>query len=121
MKKMKLRFVGEADFRKNEATLFEELQRDKKLKLAEDDVVMFRSGSGDQVLFVHRRETTEHEFRGKTVERSVIASRRLRVSWGTWSGLMIADYARMVGISLANVLTLEQWFDKHYPRRKVTS
>lgn len=107
---LRLRFVGVTDFRKSEQTMFDEMMADKKLRLGEKDVVMFRSGRGDQLVFVQRKENVETSAKEKS--RDILPSRKLRISWGTWSEIMIADYARMVGIHLENLPTLEEFFTK---------
>lgn len=103
---LRLRFVGVTDFRKSEQTMFDEMMKERPLRLGENDVVMFRSGRGDQLVFVQRKETVGGN------GREILPSRKLRVSWGAWSEIMIADYARMVGISLENLPTLEQFFSR---------
>ena len=104
---MRLRFVGTADFRKGDRGIYEELiaKRPALAKLADGDVVMVKSGKGDQVLFIHGTKTIDGRG-GK--ENHVLTSERLRLDWGTWSETMIADYAEMVGIKLAGLPTLAE-------------
>jgi hypothetical protein len=107
MRTMRLRFIGTADFRKGDRGILEDLIRERPqlAKLKEGDVVMVRSGKGDQILFIHPAQTVEGRH-GK--ENVVTVSERLRLSWGTWSETMVADYARLVGIKLEGLPTLEE-------------
>ncbi len=65
---------------------------------------MVRSGKGDQVLFIHGTKPIDGR---KGRPNRVLISERLRLDWGSWSGLMIADYALMVGIRLAGLPTID--------------
>jgi hypothetical protein len=108
---MRLRFVGLADFRKGDRGILDDLTKKNPAlkKLREGDVIMVRSGNGDQVLFIHPTREIEGR-RGEA--NSVLASERLRLTWGTWSETMIANYALMVGIRLAGIPTLEQLVER---------
>ncbi len=107
---MRLKHVATVDFRRSELTNFEELvKKNASLKaLKKDDVVLFLSRGGDQVVFVHGFNNVEGE---KGTTSIFMESVKLRMIHGsTWNPLMIANYAKKVGIHLVGLKT----FEEHY-------
>lgn len=104
---MRLRFVHTCHFGKSELTNFlEVLTRhpefigDSKHKLRLDDVILLVSKTGNQLVFLHDFD----EFERKRVLRSV----RFRLANGVrWNPLMLANYAKSVGVVLTGLQTYE--------------
>jgi hypothetical protein len=92
----RLRYVATTDFRRSEATNFAALPKTLRDSLRNNDAVCFRSGTGNQLVFVFRRVG------------DVVASTRLRLpSKRRWDPLMLADYAAEVGIELVGLKRLK--------------
>jgi hypothetical protein len=104
----RLRFVGSADFRKNEVTMYREAEQEGALPagLKAGDVVAFVSTSRDQIVFVS--PPYQHLENGREVR--LYASRRLRISSGRWNPLMLQNYADEVGLQLLGL----KRFEEHY-------
>jgi hypothetical protein len=119
MRLMRLCYVDTVGFRASEQTNYEALV--KRLPQAADlgptDVVLFVSAGGNQLLFVHGfqklsrgKETFEclrserlrlRYFRGPAVNgRTTVGHGNIKA---VWDPLMVADYARAVGIKLINL------------------
>jgi hypothetical protein len=104
---MRLRFVRTCNFGKSELTNFIEIiakhpefhAPKSKFKLKADDVVLLVSMTGNQLVFLHGFDV----FDG----RNVLRSTRLRVAGGHWNPLMLANYAKSVGIPLAGLKEYE--------------
>jgi hypothetical protein len=96
LRRMILRSVEIADFRHNEVSnLVLSMEKGLTLRHA-DHVVLFVSRKGDQLVFVHGPGFVSSP-RGV---RRVFHSEKLRLESGRWNPMMLADYARQVGISL---------------------
>lgn len=120
MRLMRLRFIDTVGFRASEQTNYEALVRrvPGAAKLGPNDVVLFISAGGNQLLFVHGFQKITH---GKETFECLRSERlRLRHFGGpkvrgretpersytrgaVWDPLMVADYAQAVGIKLANL------------------
>lgn len=103
MRRVRLRLVTAADFRRSDASIWQDIEADHAPLLATfepTDVVAVRSGTGGQVMFITAPVSLG--------DRLVYRSERLRLSRGAWNPIMLATYARMVGLELANLPTLEQ-------------
>lgn len=111
MKQMNLtlRLVKEVDFRKSEATNFEEMKKKERLQIHGSDVVCFRSQSRNQVVFVWAPTTINLSEYGKKGAAIVFRSQRLRLSHGTWDPLMLQNYAEALGIHLVGIKRLEDY------------
>lgn len=104
---MRLRLVVTVDFRKSELTHLRDLQRlrphlfDVKHGLRREDVILLVSTTGNQLVFVHN---FDHE-----TKPPVVRSVRLRLTTQTpWNPLMLAEYARRVGLRLEGVKAFEE-------------
>lgn len=112
---MRLRLVVEADFRKNEATLLDELLvKTKDLELRKHDCVLLLSISGKMMKFVFGFQ--EFDLVGANgVSRQrltrVLRSMTYRIcSGGTWNPYMLKNYAAELGIDLAHIKRFEQYY-----------
>lgn len=108
---MRLRHVATVDFRKSEATHYEDIcERYPQLrKLGGNDVVLLRSSGGAQAVFVHGFDAIGETREG--VKRVCLHSERARIVQGIgggWSAKMIADYAEQLGIQLEGMQTLKE-------------
>ena len=110
---MKLRVIVKADFRRSEWTNYHQLIRKRpELRLRNRDVICFISSREDQVIFV---SPTVEMTTGKGETATVMDSRRLRIPFGEWNSLMVADYASMVGIRLEGLKN----YSRYYKERKL--
>lgn len=107
--KMRLKYIETVDFRKSEATNFFEQSKKQKWSLKSGEVVCFVSGRGNQIVFVHPAEV--NDFVGSAKARGmIIRSERLRLTSGSWNPLMLANYAKEMGIELEGI----KRFEEHY-------
>lgn len=115
---MRLRFVQTCHFGKSELTNFMAVlakhpefgNPDSKFKLKRDDVVLLVAMSGNQLVFLHGFDTFEID----AVEKKVLRSTRFRLPGGaSWNPLMLANYAKSVGIPLAGLAEYEEHIKKH--------
>jgi hypothetical protein len=111
---MRLRFVHTCHFGKSELTNFMEVLRkhpefgkeDSKYSLKAADVVLLVSMSENQLVFLHGFDVFE--------DRKVLRSTRFRISGGArWNPLMLANYAKSVGISLTGLAEYEEHVKKY--------
>lgn len=113
--RVRLRYIVRADFRKNEATLMEEVAKEiKQLRLTKHDAVCMISGGGKILRFVFG--FLEHDMvdaRGNTVAgklQRILPSRTYRITaHGTFNPLMLANYAEAMGIELADIKKFESY------------
>jgi hypothetical protein len=121
---MRLKYIAQADFRKNEWTNFLEhhvIKRGKKIEkrmaLKPGEVACLVASSGKQIVFVYNPDRVS-DVTGED-ERSVIHSERLRLTaGGRWNPLMLGNYAAQVGIRLEGIRLFEQHFDEMIEERK---
>lgn len=106
--KVRLRLIAQVNFRKSEATNYNEHDSAGTLppRMAPGDVVCFLSKRRDQLVFVTPR--TEHRLNGHPIQ--VLASRRLRISGGHWEPLMLQNYADEVGLEIEGL----KRYEEHY-------
>jgi hypothetical protein len=100
---MRVRLIKEMDFRRNDRTLY--LQVEKDIKLGPRDVACFVAKSRNQILFVHRPSSIETRYKSDPL---VYHSIRLRLSHGTWDPLMLKEYAAEAGIQLEGLMGLKE-------------
>lgn len=124
MRKMHLRLVTKADFRKNEVSQLQEHQYQVG-NLKPGDVICFISKTGAMMRFVFRPETYENltPARGNRINtHTVVESRLYRITGGgTWNPLMIKNYAREVDIELVGLRLFEEYFLPHTSRKEKTN
>lgn len=118
---MRLRYIETVSFGRSELTNFlEMLQRRPefargKSQLGKDDVVVLVSLQGNQLIFVAGFHVIEYAARPGVKKRQVhvLRSTRLRLPGGTrWNPLMLADYAKQVGIELKGLEMYEEYIKK---------
>lgn len=104
--------IETVSFARSEATnLAKTLTEKEHEALGKDDVVLFVSKGGGQLVFVWGWENFEMDGRP---EREVLRSERLRLKRGTWNPLLLANYAEEVGIKLDGL----KRFEEHYARAR---
>ncbi len=109
---MRLRFVKTCNFRQSELTNFVEIlgkhpefATDGKFKLKTEDVVLLVSQTGNQLVFLYNFDALTQE---NGAEQKVLRSIRLRMPGGAhWNPLMLANYAKSVGIPLTGLKEYE--------------
>ncbi len=111
-KKLKLKYIGRADFRKTEATAMEEVIAELGQGLKAHECVILISNNGKIMRFVFG--TVEHDqtdARGKMLaERitKILPSRTYRITQGgTFNPYMLQNYANDLGIELEHLKRLE--------------
>lgn len=112
--RMRLKRIAQADFRKSEATNFNELPIAVRKNLKPGEVVMLVSGGGDQLVFVYPPTYTSN---ARSNDCTMLASVRLRLKGSTWSPLMIVDYAKSVGIELIGLEDFARRFQRIIDQR----
>lgn len=105
MIKVKLVEIKEADFRLSEASNFAKIPKGRRESLKFGEAICFISRTGNQIVFVHRSDDMGKTARGK--ERRVVYSTRLRLTRGSWSPDMLANYADDVGLQLIGLKRFE--------------
>lgn len=106
MIKLKLKRVSLGDFRRSEATLYEALPVAER-KLRGEEAILFVSGVGNQMAFVWAPVKAIGQTGRETV---IIRSAKLRLTSGTWSPLMLENYANALGLELDGFKRLEKQF-----------
>ena len=108
----RLVLIEHCDFRKSEWTNLQEILKANKKKLGKSDVVAMVSGNGKQLVFCYAHDTFSHaDFRGHPRDIGVVQSVRYRLTHGgSWSPIMLADYAAAVGIELIGLKRFEKYY-----------
>jgi len=114
---MRIKRVVEADFRRADLGIWLEFCNAKTNRtyankafiesLKADDVVVFVSKLGNQLLFVHGFENLRTEAGD---ERIMLPSVRYRIVKGTWSPYMLSVYATAANMPITGLKTFEQHF-----------
>jgi len=111
---MRLRYVLTCHFGKSELTNFMAVlqkhpefgKADSKYSLKATDVVLLIAMSGNQLVFLHGFDEFE--------DKKVLRSTRFRISGGArWNPLMLANYAKSVGITLTGLAEYEEHVKKY--------
>lgn len=93
---MKFRLLEKASFRASTKTLWMDLTKaHPRLKLDDDEVVVFLSQTEDNMRFVYGYMTLDD---GAVVLRS----RELRLMKGEWNVMRLREYARKAGINITD-------------------
>jgi hypothetical protein len=111
---MRLRHIETVHFGSSEHTNYLKLcELHPRLKaLADDDVVLLQSRRGDQLVFLHGFGEVQTNGDPK-LRVQYLRSEKVRLTKkNSWSPLMLANYARAVGIRLDGILTFEQHLAK---------
>jgi hypothetical protein len=115
---MRLKYIAQADFRKNEHTNFLEhhvIKRGKKVEkriaLKPGEVACLVAASGKQIVFVYNPDRVMNG--DGEDECNVLHSERLRLTaGGRWDPLMLGNYAAQVGIQLEGIRLFQQHYDE---------
>jgi hypothetical protein len=84
---------------------------DSKYKLKPDDVVLLVAMSGNQLVFVHGFDAWKD---AREVVYKTLRSTRFRLAGNqSWNPLMLANYAKSVGITLTGLAEYEEHVKKH--------
>ena len=116
---MRLRFVKTCNFGQSELTNWRAIlakhpefgNPTSKLRLKPDDVVLLVSLTGNQLVFLHGFDNFD--------EKLILRSTRLRIDGGAhWNPLMLANYAKSVGLVIADLKTYEDHINHIVQRAK---
>ncbi len=103
---MRIREIVSADFRNCERTLYSDYLRTAKLPRA-DEIVVFISLKGDQLLFVHGWQAV-HNPGGPN--HLVLKSSRHRIANGTWNPLLLRNYVNAAGLEIEGLRRFEDYY-----------
>ena len=118
LQEVRLRGVTTEDFRRSEKTMIARwLKKHGGVPFRPNDVVLFVSGTGNQLVFVYRDETIDNSDHPGNDEYKFTPSRRLRLDGGTWHPWMLEEYAHKVGLS-CNVKSFEEHFETWQKRKR---
>jgi hypothetical protein len=108
---LKLIGIEVADFRRSEMHNLADWERRMRRKLQAGQTVMLISRGMDQVIFAYGWQPAgEAANTSGRAPQSVLRSERLRLDHGRWSGVMLGNYAREVGINLVGVKLFQEHF-----------
>jgi hypothetical protein len=110
--------VQDVDFRHTELDTYEQFRRSKSFTgdPKPGEAILFVSRSGNQLCWIMHYET------GVLVQktyRARIQTLRMRVSGGYWNPLMLANYAKQVGIELIGIKLFEETYRRQREARKM--
>lgn len=99
---MKFKMFEKVSFRLSEQTSFDHIIRQSlRFSIRHDEVVVLLSQTEDQLIFVSGYTPLDDGAK-------VLASRRLRLTKGTWDVLRLKEYARSVGLHVTDWSVLEK-------------
>lgn len=102
---MRIKRVVEADFRRSDFGLFSLFQKENRPfveALGKNDIVVFVSKRGNQLLFIHGF--------GEIDSRPVLPSVKYRLLQGSWNPLMLRNYAEKAGMKIDGLKMFEDYF-----------
>lgn len=104
----------EVDFRCSEHTNYERFKASERFPgyLRSGEVILFVSRSGNQLVWVLNYSAKEADVQGIT------DSRRWRLHSGSWSPMMLANYANEVGIELIGVKQFAALYEEDRKRKR---
>ena len=115
MRDLRLKLIAHVDFRKAPETNWNELKKDKKIPpLKKGEGILLISKTGNLMQFV--TPTVEFDTvntADREVRVTIQASERFKIRGGTWSPLMLANYAEQVGYRIVGIKRFE-WYFKEY-------
>jgi hypothetical protein len=112
---MRIRAIHRVPFHKSEARLLKDFELafpEIAKTMTPQDVVVFVSCKGDQLLFVHDYVKVKRSGDKPGEERSVVKSSRHRLLHGTWDPLLLRTYAKEAGLDVRNL----KEYENHYRR-----
>jgi len=108
---VKIKKVVQTDFRRNDVSIFSAFQKENLpllRRLKEDDMIVFVSKTGNQLLFIHG--FTEFPGDQNRALGTALQSIRHRILSGTWNPLMLRNYAIAAGLDVEGLAL----FEDHY-------
>jgi hypothetical protein len=121
MKKVRIKRMFSADFRKSPRTMYDELRKDKKLFSGDpnpDEVYIFVSSTGNQLIFVTGdHEIVNHPGKPYETKQRMLDYRGWRMEGSSFNPLMLEEYANRVGLSLGKK-RLSEWYGEHRAARR---
>ncbi len=115
MKDLRLKLIAHVSFRKSPETNWADLRKARKIpSLRKGEGILLISKGGNLMQFV----TPETEFdtvntADREVHVTIQASERFKIRGGTWSPLMLANYAEQAGYRVVGIKRFE-WYFKEY-------
>ena len=115
MKELRLKLIAHVDFRKSPETNWDELKKARKIPpLKKGEGILLISKTGNLMQFV----TPVIEFdtvntANREVSVAIQSSQRFKIRGGTWSPLMLANYAEEAGYTIVGIKRFE-WYFKEY-------
>ena len=111
---MRFKFFDIVSFSMTERTHYDALTKayPRLRRLAPGDVIALLSRVGDQLTWIHGVTSLDDG-------TSVLTSTRLRLDKGTWSVLLLKEYARKAGLSIHDWSMLDQAMRKGVERTEV--
>lgn len=111
---MRFKFFDIVSFSMTERTHYDALIKayPKLRRLAPGDVIALLSRVGDQLTWIHGLTPLDDG-------TNVLTSTRLRLDKGTWSVLLLKEYARKVGLSINDWSLLDQAMRRGIERTEV--
>ena len=114
-RRVHLRLIQVADFRRSEKTNFDLLSAAFKRSMKEHDVACFLSGSGDQIVFV----SPPGEVTNSAGPIGFTASRRIRLDGRhRWNPEMLQNYAGRSGLELIGLPDFAEILQKRDEERR---
>ena len=113
---MRLKYIERVDFRKSELTNLREQISKRKWILGPNEVALFISQKGDQVIFVYGFRKFE-DLSGASEnaplkQREVLRSERFRLTKnGTWHPLTLRNSINAWGINLVGIKLFEAYYE----------
>lgn len=117
MKRVQIKRIFSADFRKSPRTLFDEVRKSRKLwcgTLGTDETYLFVSHTGNQLIFV----LGDHEVESQpgtrfATKRRLLDYRGWRIEGGTFNPKMLENYANNVGLTLGRKTFEDYWSERY--------
>jgi len=114
---VRLKGVMKCPFNRSEVSNLGQYRREEFFpgELKPGEAYLFLSKGLDQAMFVFATHQSADE---NGVVRSVVDSRRLRLTSGSWSPYMLQNDANAVGLSLLGIKRFEQIYAEHQALKK---
>ena len=110
---LKIRAIKKVAFHKSEYTLLRDFEAENPeiaASMGPNDVLVFVSCRGEQMMFVHNYVPVLRKGDKPGEEKRVVKSSRHRVLTGTWDPLMLRSYAKDAGLDIRGL----KEFENHY-------
>jgi hypothetical protein len=111
--------VREVAFNRSELSMLDSLPKASREALANtpySGAVCFVSKLGNQLRFVWHENEADPKRTGGGRRATMYAN--LRLDSGTWSGEMLGEYARRVGLHLVGIKSYTEWYEDNRKRKR---